>query len=128
MDFAQRLKEIREERNLSQEQLAKVIDRSRTSVSGYETYDRLPDLDTLIKLSRFFEVSVDWLLGFSDIKKINKSNECPENIYNEVFEFMKEELLSAGIILNDKPIPAEIIRLSIKYGLDAAIEILKLKK
>jgi transcriptional regulator with XRE-family HTH domain len=128
MNFAQRLKEIREEKNLSQEQLGKEIDRSRTSISGYETYDRLPDVDTLIKLVKYFDISLDWLMGFSNVRRATNSVESVEAIYKDILDNLKEKLIADGIIMKDEGLSPEILRLSLDYGINAAIEILKLNK
>ena len=128
MHFAQRLKEIREESKLSQQQLALEIGRKRTSISGYETYDRLPDVETLINLARFFDVSVDWLLGFSDFRKPINSSDNPELIYKQVFDTMREKFITHGIIASNEPIPARALELSLEYGFNAAVQIINLNK
>jgi len=58
-----RLKELREEKELSQEGLAELIGKSKNSIYNYENGKRLPDADVLCKLAGFFGESVDYLLG-----------------------------------------------------------------
>ena len=65
--FKTRLKELREERNLSQTQLAKEIGVNSRTINGYELGRRQPDYDTLKKLCDFFAVTSDYILGFTDI-------------------------------------------------------------
>ena len=62
MDFSEVLKELRESNCITQEQLARQIDVSRSTIAGYESKNREPDFDKLLSLSRFFHVSVDYLL------------------------------------------------------------------
>lgn len=62
MTFGQRLKELRKQSNISQAELAKAINRSRPTIAGYEIGDRLPDIETLKKISEYFNVSIDDLL------------------------------------------------------------------
>ena len=64
-----RIKELRLEKELKQVELAQIIGMSQSSLSGYESGKIEPDQETLIRLSEFFDVSIDYLLGISDIKK-----------------------------------------------------------
>lgn len=62
MDFSRRLKELRESQDITQEQLAALLNVSRPTIAGYETKQRQPDYDKLIMLSDIFHVSTDFLL------------------------------------------------------------------
>ncbi|MCL2234808.1 MAG: helix-turn-helix transcriptional regulator [Firmicutes bacterium] len=62
----ERLKEIREEKGFSQEQVAKVIGIRQQTISQYEKGITEPDIQTLKKLCDFFDVTSDYLLGFKD--------------------------------------------------------------
>lgn len=64
--FSSRLKSLRKERNISQKNLAKLINKKRSTISGYETEDKEPDLDTICWFATYFGVSTDYLLGKSD--------------------------------------------------------------
>lgn len=66
IQFKERLKELRSEKELSQTQLAKELGVSQRSVSNWETGVRQPDFETLEKLANFFAVSTDYLLGLTD--------------------------------------------------------------
>lgn len=70
--FSKRLKELRG--NMSQEQLAKKLGVSRGSISFYENGDRTPDILFLDSVSKYFEVSTDYLLGYSEAKNDNNIN------------------------------------------------------
>jgi transcriptional regulator with XRE-family HTH domain len=61
--FGKRLREIRKRNNVTLEQIASVIGMSRQAVIKYESCERFPDEDTLVKLADFFNVSLDYLLG-----------------------------------------------------------------
>ncbi|NPV52169.1 MAG: helix-turn-helix domain-containing protein [Firmicutes bacterium] len=67
--FSERLKSLREEKGLLQRELAHQVNLSRVAITYYEQGKRFPDRDTLIKLAKFFNVSLDYLLGASDIKR-----------------------------------------------------------
>lgn len=64
--FSNRLIALRKEKGLTQEDLAKVIQKKRSTVSGYETEGKEPDLETVCVFANYFGVSTDYLLGFSD--------------------------------------------------------------
>lgn len=67
--FAKRLKELREDSGLNQSQLAEKLGVSRGSISYYENQDRTPDIVFLDKVSTFFGVSLNYLLGHSANKE-----------------------------------------------------------
>ena len=60
--FGKRLKELRMEKGLSQRALGEIFGVCNQTISFWETGSREPDLDHLLKISRFFGVSVDDLL------------------------------------------------------------------
>lgn len=60
-----RIKELRKERNLTQIQLSEILEIDQTTVSKWELGKAFPDSQTLKKLSAFFDVSIDYLLGNS---------------------------------------------------------------
>jgi len=61
-----RLKELRAEKGLSQAQLGKEIGIAQTTISQYELKSREPDIETIKKLCKFFNVSSDFLLGIEE--------------------------------------------------------------
>ncbi|WP_342762070.1 helix-turn-helix transcriptional regulator [Bacillus sp. BR3(2024)] len=67
--FGTRLHTLRKEHKLRQEDMAKQLGIARTTYAMYEQGNREPDYNTLIKLATFFEVSIDYLLGMTEIRK-----------------------------------------------------------
>ncbi|MEM5657265.1 helix-turn-helix transcriptional regulator [Bacillus toyonensis] len=64
MAFSAKLKELRESRGLSQEELAAKLNIPRSSITHYEnSADRLPRKSRLLEIANFFGVSVDFLLN-----------------------------------------------------------------
>ena len=61
-----RIRELREDRDLTQKALAKALACSQQVYSNYELGQRDIPTDILIKLSLFYNVSVDYILGISD--------------------------------------------------------------
>ncbi len=58
-----RLKELREQRKITQLKLAMDLDMNQNSVSRYESGERQADYGTLIRIADYFNVSIDYLLG-----------------------------------------------------------------
>lgn len=58
-----RIRDLREDRDLNQTQIAKMLGMSQTGYSKYETGENDIPTDILIKLSRFYDTSIDYLLG-----------------------------------------------------------------
>ncbi len=63
------LKQIRKERNLNQLKVAMDLNISREALSHYENGKREPSLDMLNKMSKYFNVSIDYLINGDDFKK-----------------------------------------------------------
>lgn len=78
MDFSNILKDLRESRGVTQDDLAKHLKVSRSTIAGYETRHRQPDYDKLIKISEFFHVSVDYLLTAETAEEITPVLPTPE--------------------------------------------------
>lgn len=64
--FGDKLKALRKEKGLTQQQLAEKMELVKGSISAYEQNTKYPSLDVLIKLCTFFHVSADYMLGLSD--------------------------------------------------------------
>ncbi|SIQ88477.1 helix-turn-helix domain-containing protein [Domibacillus enclensis] len=88
--LGERLKSLRKERKLTQEELGKRVNVTKVSISGYENGKRSPDTETLQKLADFFDVSTDYLLGRSEHKttvEIEKSEPTDSlSIINKMVE------------------------------------------
>lgn len=77
MSFGTRLTNLRKNLKLTQQELADKLGISRAALSHYEKDRRDPDSDTLIKLSDFFEVTIDYLLKGEDFH--TKAKEIMDN-------------------------------------------------
>lgn len=65
-DFGIKIKELREERKLTQKELGKILNLRNTTISAWEKDIAEPPYDILKKLCVLFEVSADYLLGLED--------------------------------------------------------------
>jgi len=69
--FSNRLIALRKERGMTQQELAKALVMSRSTLSGYETEGKEPPFDALCKFASFFDVTTDYLLGISSARTHN---------------------------------------------------------
>jgi transcriptional regulator with XRE-family HTH domain len=66
MNFNARLKLLRQKNKLTQGELATILGLKPTAISNYESERNEPSFDKLISLSKYFDVSCDYLLGITD--------------------------------------------------------------
>lgn len=64
------LKKLRKEKGVSQKTLGKEIGVSQQSINKYENYNIEPDISTLIHLAAYFNTSVDYLIGNTEVREI----------------------------------------------------------
>ncbi|MBV4447715.1 helix-turn-helix domain-containing protein [Clostridium tyrobutyricum] len=93
MEFGDILKQLREENGLSREDLANALSITYSALSKYETNVRFPDKETLKNIATYFKVSLDYLLGRTNIRtsadKISESvNDDPE--LSEFWDTLKD--------------------------------------
>ena len=67
--FCQRLRQLRHDKKMTATQLATAFEVTKQTVSRWELGDRIPTLDTAAAIADYFDVSLDYLVGTSDIKK-----------------------------------------------------------
>ncbi len=95
-----RIKELRLEKKLSQIHLAMDLNTTQASVSKYELNKSFPDIEMLIKMSRYFSVSIDYLLGLSPFRTNAETPELTEmdmkclNLFNCLTTEQKKQALS----------------------------------
>lgn len=96
--FANRLIKLRVEKNLTQAELGKFLNLGTSTIGMYETEQRKPDIDKLISICCFFEVSADYILGLS-----NKRTSAPSPLTLEQKElnelFLKLDAINQGAVL-----------------------------
>lgn len=84
MTLGQRIQELRKQQGMSQENLGEVLGVSRQAVSKWEGDNGIPELDTLIAMSRLFGITVGQLLGVEEVAEqntedVNESDEMKED-------------------------------------------------
>lgn len=70
MSLGKTIKKLRERQNLERSELAKSLGITYHALSKYETDEREPDYDVLVKIANFFNVTIDYLLGRTEIYKL----------------------------------------------------------
>lgn len=87
-----RLKELRIECNLTQEQLSKIINLTQSTIAGYENGSKSPSMETIILLAELFSVSTDYLLGVSNIRNYEKQQINNTGNFIKLFESKYDKL------------------------------------
>lgn len=87
--LTKKLKELRGE--LSQEKYAKIFGLTQRTYSNYETGIREPDIETLIKIANYHNISVDYLIGHDNAIMKRPYSEIAENFIKEFQELFSEE-------------------------------------
>lgn len=96
-----RLKELRKENGITQSELAKSLNVSRSSIAMYENGDRIPSYETLEAISDFFNVSILYLLGKESVDYSNeelfKINEKLSDNQKRLLLAIAKQILESGI-------------------------------
>lgn len=123
------IKKLREGEKLNQKELAKALNISNTTLSQYETGQRTPSDDIKIKIAEFFNVSLDYLLGRTDVRNPEDKNKALEKLAHKEIETVEDALeiikYQDGLMLNgkilndeDKMLLANALQLGMKYVLE----------
>lgn len=133
--FKTRLKNLRIEKDLTQKQLADILHMQNTAISKYELGERKPDQEILMKIAQYFNVSLDYLMGNSDIRNpYNEENKDTQDKYapvEDIEEAMKIILDQPGLMLKGELLSDEskiILANAIQMGLRTAEELEKKKQ
>lgn len=93
MNLGEKIYKLRNEKNLSQGDLADALQVSRQSVSKWENNTAVPDLDKLIKICDIFEISLDELTG-----REKREEKVPNNINDIIARLSKNQKIGWGLI------------------------------
>jgi transcriptional regulator with XRE-family HTH domain len=90
--FGQRIRKLRHTCGLTMKELGQQLSLAESTISGYESESRKPDIETLHKLADYFEVNVDYILGRSDDPTPLHQSESSDHSNVVYFSGAKEEL------------------------------------
>jgi len=129
--FGERFKELRMEKGLTQDKLAQSFSINKSSISRYEKNAQIPENPALQAFADFFQVSMDYLLGRTDIRStklsqqytpgLTKSNERDiGKLLNHTLDMIKSQdaIMLNGEMLDEEDL--EILAKSIRAGLEYA--------
>ena len=97
--FNERLRELRKSAGLSQSELAAKLDMAQNSLSNWERGERKPDVEVMARIADFFEVSTDYLLGKTDIKKTVSSNDLADTDAGVLLDTLLDKLKAEDTIM-----------------------------
>ena len=110
-DFGQRLRELREQRHLSQEAMGKIIGRSKPVVSSYENNLKLPSLDVLINIAALYNVSLDYLVEKKEMVSVDGLTESQKGIVDTIlFEFHDTKQAAVGFSERQQAIMSALMK------------------
>lgn len=129
MAFGVKLKELRTEKKLTQLQMANILETSKSNISKYEAGNVEPSFDTLLKISKFFNVSVDYLLGINDEYEDEQEetfwqNEKERNLL-EVYRYYEDKGFSDDVLNKLKEYFPEVDLTSLKAFTEQEIKVIE---
>lgn len=95
--FSSRIKELRSSLSLTQTEFAEKINTTQATLSSYENTDKTPSLDIVKKIAEVFKVSIDWLLGLSDVIDVNDIPRTYSDIIRILFKLESADLSGFSI-------------------------------
>lgn len=87
MSLGKKIKKLREEKGIRQEDIGKLFNVSKSAVSQWENDIRTPDMGIIIKLADFFDVSTDYLLGRTNDPSLSDTQHVNDD---EALEYLDE--------------------------------------
>lgn len=84
-----RIKELRRNRHLTQEQLGNTVSVTQQNISRYENDIYEIPIDVLVKISKFFNVTIEYLLGLTDTKRDFEGQVIVKRMLDEYYDFIE---------------------------------------
>lgn len=90
--FCKRLRQLRREYNMTQADLGDKLGVGKTTISNYETGNICPDSENILKLSKIFEVTTDYLLGASNVRDRSILTPKDEKDISKTLNVLKDQI------------------------------------
>ncbi len=128
MKLGERIKSLRLEKDITQDKFSEIFQISKSNVSKYENDIIEPNNELLLKIASYFNVSLDYLLGNSDIRNPYKpaSTELNKKDIKEIDKYMEKvekDLTNEAMMFDGEPFDKESIQLvldSMRVGVEIA--------
>lgn len=95
--FPEILKQLRKGKGITQDELARVLKVSRSTVAGYEARNNQPDFDKLVQIADYFNISIDYLLS--------GEAKCAQDA---VVQIVSDKELEKQLVESFHPLPYEV--------------------
>ena len=119
-----RLKELRKQNKLTQQQLAEMLGVTQAALSGWENEKFVIDNGSLLKCAKIFDVSIDYLLG-RDEEQLPELNNKDQKEIQKILDETKEQLLSQdGLMFDGVPATEEDVQ-KIIMAMQMGMEMIK---
>ena len=129
MEFKERIKTLREEKNMTHTELGAMFNKSESAARAWELGRSKPDADTLIRLSSYFDCSTDYMLGISDYRNEDEKESTDDKVegvqkilqcfspdeQNQLAEILIDALNNYSRVKNLNELPAYKEKLHKKY-------------
>jgi len=100
--FSERLKTVRTQKNLTQEDIANGIASNKSTISQYENGKRKADHEMIIKVSEYLGVSADYMLGLVDDPNGKMAKKRDNILYHQLSGIIREFLSSENVPQSEK--------------------------
>ena len=107
VDLGVRLQQLRMDRNMSQSELGKALNRSKSVISAYENDLRIPPLEVLTEIALIFNVSLDFLVGIDKADGLNDTQKAI--IHSLIYEFTNDHSPYPGLTEHQQKLLSQIM-------------------
>lgn len=112
VDLGVRLQQLRMDRNMSQSELGKALNRSKSVISAYENDLRIPPLEVLTEIALIFNVSLDFLVGIdkAEMVSVDGLNDTQKAIIHSlIYEFTNDHSPYPGLTEHQQKLLSQIM-------------------
>ncbi len=112
VDLGVRLQQLRMNRNMSQTELGKALNRSKSVISAYENDLRIPPLEVLTEIAVIFNVSLDYLVGIDKAEMVSVeglNGQQKAIIHSLIYEFTKTNSQYPGLTEQQQKLLSQIM-------------------
>jgi len=107
--LGERLRKLRNERNLTQKEIAKILGIPRGTYAHYEINKRTPDFDLLKETADYYNVSLDYLLDRTNVKDYGLSDDSERDIIKRLYKILDILEYENNLLIDGVPASKEAI-------------------